>query len=185
MDLVEYIISLPPLKACNLYENEFVSLAVFRSLEPLPKQYVARLIFIDTPVPACELFSISVMGIFHCSCVREKLTPIFIRSDSALVTSWAKNSASTKHLAAIEILSRLQLMTSISKADDIFYSLNKDFRQNIQCSLSRGIFSEDLIPAPSEELHDLKELADSHASRQWEVRFSFLCDKKRTELQLF
>lgn len=61
-------------------------------------------------------------------------------------------------------------MTSISKADDIFYNLNTDFCQNIQRSLYTGISSKDFIPESFEKYNVHKVVADAFASKQWEVR---------------
>jgi len=55
MDLIQYVASLPSVKITRLYENRFTCLAIFRSLSPLAKQYIYRMVFLDDPIPECEL----------------------------------------------------------------------------------------------------------------------------------
>ena len=54
MDLVAYLAQLPPIKLTSLYESPYTCQAVMRSLPPLAKQYVVRLLFLDAGVPRGE-----------------------------------------------------------------------------------------------------------------------------------
>lgn len=46
MDLVAYLETLPAVHLAKLYKSPFTCLAVLRSLPPLAKQYVMRLVFL-------------------------------------------------------------------------------------------------------------------------------------------
>lgn len=50
-DLIFYLEHLPPLKLAGLYDSPFTCQAVLRSLPPLARQYVLRLLSLDAGVP--------------------------------------------------------------------------------------------------------------------------------------
>lgn len=51
MDLVEYVASLPPIKIVKLYDSPYTCLAILRTLMPIARQYVLRILFLDNSVP--------------------------------------------------------------------------------------------------------------------------------------
>lgn len=53
MDLVDYVAALPPVKIADLYQNPFTCLAILRSLPPIAKQYVMKLVLIEKAVSEC------------------------------------------------------------------------------------------------------------------------------------
>lgn len=52
MDLVAYLEQLAPIKLGSLYDSPYTCQAVMRSLPPLAKQYLMRLLFLDAGIPA-------------------------------------------------------------------------------------------------------------------------------------
>lgn len=54
MDLVSYLEDLPPDRLARLYDSPYTCQAVLRSLPPLAKQYVMRLLFLDAGIPEGE-----------------------------------------------------------------------------------------------------------------------------------
>ncbi len=51
-----YFEQLPPIKLSNLYDSPYTCQAVMRSLPPLAKQYVVRLLFLDAGIPEGQQF---------------------------------------------------------------------------------------------------------------------------------
>jgi hypothetical protein len=52
MDFVSWLEGLPRDTATKLYASHWACQAILRGLPPIAKQYVLRLLFLDTPVPA-------------------------------------------------------------------------------------------------------------------------------------
>eukprot|EP01104_Vermistella_antarctica_P015791 TRINITY_DN5253_c0_g1_i1.p1 TRINITY_DN5253_c0_g1~~TRINITY_DN5253_c0_g1_i1.p1 ORF type:complete len:487 (-),score=71.72 TRINITY_DN5253_c0_g1_i1:124-1584(-) len=76
--LVQYLHSLPPDTSLELYASPWTSQAIFRTLPPLAKQYVLRLLYIDEAITADTL------------------------------RSWASVDATAKHQHAVESLVQLR-----------------------------------------------------------------------------
>eukprot|EP00898_Chlorokybus_atmophyticus_P003892 jgi/Chlat1/4503/Chrsp29S04577 len=80
MDFLEYLGSLPALKLDRLYASHWTCQALLRSLPPLAKQYVLRLLFVDASLPARTL------------------------------QDWAQPTAAAKHRAALDRLRQLRVL---------------------------------------------------------------------------
>ena len=52
MDFVYWLEALPAATVGKLYGSQWACQAVLRSLPPLAKQYVARMLFVETPIPS-------------------------------------------------------------------------------------------------------------------------------------
>jgi transcription initiation factor TFIIH subunit 4 len=81
---VEYLTTLSPLKLDKLYESMWTCQAVLRSLPPVAKQYVLRLLYVDQPLP------------------------------SSTFDSWASVEGTSKHKVAIESLLSLRVLVEAS-----------------------------------------------------------------------
>ena len=64
MDFVYWLEALPAATVGKLYGSQWACQAVLRSLPPLAKQYVARMLFVETPIPSSKPTSspLSVKG---------------------------------------------------------------------------------------------------------------------------
>lgn len=54
MDFVSWLEALPAATVGKLYGSQWACQAVLRSLPPLAKQYVARILFVELPIPSSE-----------------------------------------------------------------------------------------------------------------------------------
>lgn len=54
MDFVFWLEALPAATVGKLYGSQWACQAVLRSLPPLAKQYVARMLFVETPIPSSK-----------------------------------------------------------------------------------------------------------------------------------
>ena len=61
MDLPSYLASLPRLKLDALYESPWTCRAVLRSLPPLAKQYVLRMLLLDSALPEGAVLCCAVL----------------------------------------------------------------------------------------------------------------------------
>lgn len=168
MDLIDYVASLPPIKISRLYENPFTCLAILRSLPPMAKQYVFRVIFVEDDVPQCKFTRSDGLNDHMCS-----LQP---RSLAAIVSSWALPAAHGKHCAALETLTRLQVFSEPPKttAPEPAYCLNKAFSQHVRGALCSGTEAL-LTPVPAEvtAAAPTREAMNEWAAGQWESLLLF------------
>ena len=54
MDFVSWLEALPAATVGKLYGSQWACQAVLRSLPPLAKQYVVRMLFVETPIPSSK-----------------------------------------------------------------------------------------------------------------------------------
>lgn len=80
MSFMDYLASLPAIQLDRLYESHWTCQAVLRSLPPLAKQYVLRLVLVEAAVGAADM------------------------------ESWVKAGARSQHLAAIERMEQLRVL---------------------------------------------------------------------------
>ena len=110
MDFVSWLEALPAATVGKLYGSQWACQAVLRSLPPLAKQYVARMLFVEAPIPSSKLARHSKMlqteQDAHMACGSHKL------GHAGIIQLWATSGAASKHLAALERLKRLQLLVS-------------------------------------------------------------------------
>ncbi|CAI5990958.1 unnamed protein product, partial [Closterium sp. NIES-64] len=142
----DYLASLPAAQLDRLYSSLYTCQAVLRSLPPLAKQYVLRLLFLTDPVPA------------------------------ALVADWPKPEAHSKHKAALDRLQQLRLLLACSETGSLAaaassapaaFRLNPTFQQQLQQALTSGApVSRPSVPAT--RLPSAAELA-AHATSHWEA----------------
>ncbi|GJP34082.1 hypothetical protein CLOM_g18549 [Closterium sp. NIES-68] len=146
----DYLASLPAAQLDRLYSSLYTCQAVLRSLPPLAKQYVLRLLFLTDPVPA------------------------------ALVADWPKPEAQSKHKASLDRLQQLRLLLACSETGSLSaasaaaaapaaYRLNPTFQQQLQHALTSGApVSRPSVPASvASRLPSAAELA-AHATSHWE-----------------
>ena len=177
MDLIDYMASLPATKITPLYDSFFTCLAVFRSLEPIAKQYLFRLIFAEDGMPQCT-FAADKINQIQPITVDSFLTLVSHLFFAAVVSSWALPSAASKHSAAIGALMRLQVLstptTIMGKSGEPAYHLLKSFTHHIRTALCSGTQIH-LHEVPDEvvAVAPLKESLDEYAASQWEVRKLF------------
>lgn len=63
LNLVTYLEELPPIKLSKIYTSQWTCQAVLRSLPPLAKQYVLRLLFVSTAAPESEPSHLLPLGL--------------------------------------------------------------------------------------------------------------------------
>lgn len=139
-DFMGMVANLPALKVDSLYESHWTCQAILRSLPPLAKMYVLRLLYIDTVVT------------------------------SKLMDEWILPEYQTKHRVAIDRLEQLRvlLLASDGKKEQN-YKLNPKFQKQLRQALTNG-GGPPRDPLPSSvavRLPSLGEL-ESYALRQWE-----------------
>jgi hypothetical protein len=173
MDLIDYVASLPPIKIARLYENPFTCLAVFRSLAPLAKHYVLNLLFAEG-VPQCKFPTSQEEIIKKGICDHTLKQTYFAQISSliaALIRSWAEPSAHSKHSAAIDVLTRLQVLSLPGKSVEPAYCLSKSFCQHLRHSACSGTESQlSVVPEDVTSAAPAKVVVDDYAATQWEVR---------------
>mmetsp|Transcript_4214 Transcript_4214/g.11879 ORF Transcript_4214/g.11879 Transcript_4214/m.11879 type:complete len:451 (+) Transcript_4214:289-1641(+) len=145
VNLVSYLEELPPVKLAKIYGSHWTCQAVLRSLPPLAKQYVLRLLFINTGI------------------------------SENIVNSWAQSSARAKHDTAVDALQRLQVLRKqMDRSGNVLYSLHGSFQEKLQealCARHSGIGSPPksiLGIAPS-----TADVA-KYSTKQWETLLLFL-----------
>ncbi|GAQ85685.1 putative Transcription factor Tfb2 [Klebsormidium nitens] len=150
MDFIRYLSELPPVKLDRLYESHFTCQAVLRSLPPIAKQYVLRLLFIEQPIAG------------------------------ETMRGWAKPEALGKHNAAMERLDQLRVLLETggkSGKKDASYRLNPVFQQQLQRALSGAIGppKDPLPPALASHKPSPADL-NAYALKQWESLLLFLAN---------
>lgn len=139
-DFMGMVANLPALKVDTLYESHWTCQAVFRSLPPLAKMYVLRLLYIDTVVT------------------------------SKLMDEWILPEYQTKHRVAIDSLEQLRVLLLASEGKkEQNYKLNPKFQKQLRQALTSG-GGPPRDPLPSSvavRLPSSMEL-ESYAMRQWE-----------------
>jgi hypothetical protein len=91
----------------------------------------------------------------------------------ALIASWALPTAYSKHSAAIDVLTRLQVLSLPTKsaAAEPAYCLSKSFREHVRHSVCSGTASHlNVVPVDVTAAAPAKEFVDEYAATQWEVK---------------
>ena len=117
VDFVTYLVQLPAIQLDKLYESRWTCQAVLRSLPPLAKQYVLRLVFLDS-VP---------QGLFQGWHTSE---------------GQSKHRATIEKLRQLRVLQRVGRQMENGQAENRF-RLNPLFKEQIQKALSMPIESVD------------------------------------------
>lgn len=161
MNLVTYLEGLPALTLARLYESHWTCQAVLRSLPPLAKQYILRLLFVDKPLSL------------------------------ELLQSWAEPGSASKHEVAIDKLLGLQLLQRVHAgmvaaggmeglgagtalqglADGRLVVMNPNFKQQLRSAVTGRLFST-LHASEEPTLSGMSPTAaqlDAYAAAQWEL----------------
>ncbi|MCO5547544.1 hypothetical protein L7F22_000994 [Adiantum nelumboides] len=139
-DFMGMVANLPAVKVDTLYESHWTCQAIFRSLPPIAKMYVLRLLYIDTAVK------------------------------SKLMDEWILPEYHTKHRVAMDRLEQLRVLLLASEGSkEQSYRLNPKFQKQLQQALtSGGAPPKDPLPSSiAVRLPSSAEL-DSYAMKQWE-----------------
>ncbi|GBG87119.1 hypothetical protein CBR_g44575 [Chara braunii] len=143
MDFMDYLASLPAGKLDGLYESLWTCQAVLRSLPPLGKLYVLRLLHVEQAVGGKSL------------------------------SDWAKPDAGSKHAFAVERLQRMRVLLETrertGKKEVVSYLLNPAFQTNLRQALCVGGLpprEPASLKAGARQL-SFSEL-DAYADRKWE-----------------
>ena len=128
MDLVSYLEDLPTERLGSLYDSPYTCQAVLRSLPPLGKQYVLRMLFLDAGIPEGAprmKWPRGRRGEATCIAARAPpatqpaaqcapaAPPLRYPAHTGVVASWVQPSAESKHNAALSKLQRLQILTAL------------------------------------------------------------------------
>ncbi|KAG7670055.1 putative General transcription and DNA repair factor IIH subunit TFB2 [Nannochloris sp. 'desiccata'] len=88
----------------------------------------------------------------------------------SLVASWALPSAYSKHSAAIDVLTRLQVLFLPSKSVEPAYCLSKSFCEHLRHSACSGTASQlNVVPEGVTTAAPAKGFVDDYAATQWET----------------
>ncbi|KAL4191725.1 hypothetical protein AMTRI_Chr07g82040 [Amborella trichopoda] len=139
-NFMDMVAALPASKLDSLYTNTFFCEAVLRSLPPVSKMYVLRMLYIDAAVSA------------------------------KLMQEWVLPDSFSKHKAAIDRLLQLRVFTeSIDRKREISYRLNPKYQENLRKYLVHGgtLSREPMPSSVTVRLPTLEEL-DAYALQQWE-----------------
>eukprot|EP00250_Pteridium_aquilinum_P011836 c20340_g1_i1 orf=78-1457(+) len=139
-DFMGMVANLPAVNVDNLYESHWTCQAVFRSLPPLAKMYVLRLLYIDTVVT------------------------------SKIMDEWILPDYQTKHRVAIDKLEQLRVLLLASEGKkEQNYKLNPKFQKQLRQALTSGGGPprDPLSNSIAVRLPSSAEL-DSYAMKQWE-----------------
>ena len=177
MDLIGYLVSeLAPAHIERLYnEQPYTCLAVFRSLPDLEKQYVYRLLYCSGQPGADAVGGASGHRSETSNAADGGSTPIEI------VSSFIRETHAPRHRAALDILSRLRIMTRGAGV----YMMHPGFRLHVQRALScgiKGMLRMDSKDAQSKEMAVEEQrsgvgkpastpaqgMVDTYAWEQWE-----------------
>lgn len=139
-DFMGMVANLPAAKVDTLYESHWTCQAVFRSLPPLAKMYVLRLLYLE----------VAVVG--------------------KLMEEWILPDYHAKHRVAMDRLEQLRVLLLASEGKrDPSYKLNPKFQKQLRQALTSGGGPprEPLSSNIAVRLPSAAEL-DSYAMKQWE-----------------
>ncbi|XP_068602905.1 general transcription factor IIH subunit 4 [Brachionichthys hirsutus] len=146
-NLHEYLGELSPDVLDRLYNHPATCLAVYRELQPLPQNYVIRMLFLDQPLP------------------------------QAAVALWVKKDSQRDHDACVSVLAGLRLWHGQQLPGGLQgYSLNPVFRDNLRTALLGGGAAwadEGGALGPDRHARDVQSL-DRYAMERWEVVLQFM-----------
>ncbi|KAL3681904.1 hypothetical protein R1sor_024860 [Riccia sorocarpa] len=140
-NFMEMVAALPAAKLDDLYESPWTCQAVVRSLPPLAKQYVLRLLFVEAAV------------------------------SSKSIQQWALTDALNKHKVAVDKLEQLRVLIDASeRKKEVAYKLNPKLQKQLQEVLRTGggVPRESLLASFAARVPSLVDL-DNYATKQWEA----------------
>ncbi|MEW5304728.1 MAG: hypothetical protein WDW36_007320 [Sanguina aurantia] len=140
MDLRQYLEQLPPIKRDKLYESVWTVQAVFRSLCPLAKSYVLRLLTLDSP------FS------------------------QGFAASWVKPGSLKQHHTAMQQLQDLSIIQPDTDRDgQLSWVVHPRFGKQLSWAICRGAENDpEPDPGVHAATPSLEQL-DAFAASQWEA----------------
>ncbi|XP_068188995.1 general transcription factor IIH subunit 4 isoform X2 [Antennarius striatus] len=146
-NLHEYLRELSPDILDRLYNHPATCLAVYRELQPLAKNYVIRMLFLDQALP------------------------------QAAVALWVKKGSQRDHDECVSVLTGLRLWHSQQLQGGLQgYILNPVFKDNLRISLLGGGTAwadEGSTLGPDRHARDIESL-DHYAVERWEVILHFM-----------
>ncbi|BBN14722.1 transcription initiation factor TFIIH subunit 4 [Marchantia polymorpha subsp. ruderalis] len=140
-NFMEMVAALPAAKLDELYGSPWTCQAVVRSLPPLAKQYVLRLLFVEAAV------------------------------SSKSIQDWALPDALNKHKVAIDKLEQLRvLIEATERRKEVSYKLNPRLQKQLQDVLKTGggVPRESLPASFAARVPSLVDL-ENYAMKQWEA----------------
>eukprot|EP00195_Chlamydomonas_chlamydogama_P010376 CAMPEP_0202894508 /NCGR_PEP_ID=MMETSP1392-20130828/3906_1 /ASSEMBLY_ACC=CAM_ASM_000868 /TAXON_ID=225041 /ORGANISM="Chlamydomonas chlamydogama, Strain SAG 11-48b" /LENGTH=534 /DNA_ID=CAMNT_0049579235 /DNA_START=140 /DNA_END=1743 /DNA_ORIENTATION=- len=142
VNIVDYIETLPTAKRDKLYESPWTCQAVLRSLPPLAKQYILRLLWVERPV---------------------------LKED---MDAWVRDvkSFGSQHRAALDSLEQLGIIQQyLMEANRVGYCLHQAYRAQLRWSLSGpGHLAQEAPPGVQDSAPAMDDL-DKFAHEQWEA----------------
>lgn len=122
MNLFTYLESLPASRLAQLYESSWTCQAVLRSLPPIGKAYVMRLLLVDQAIPAGPLMMTG--------------TPVQTQPHAAdVLASWVQPQHQAKHTTAMKKLQALQVLQTVDNAS---FLLNPLFASQLRDAITGG-----------------------------------------------
>ncbi|KAK3233904.1 hypothetical protein CYMTET_55819 [Cymbomonas tetramitiformis] len=149
---INYLETLPPIKIDKLYESHWTCQAVFRSLPPVAKQYVLRLLYVDHGFP------------------------------ESTFKSWIAKKSISKHDAALASLARLRILVSSDRqtSPESTYKLHPSFQQQLRHGIAGSApppIAE--LPPAAQSSAPTAESLDKYAMNHWERLLLFLVGSSR------
>lgn len=113
MDFVYWLEALPAATVGKLYGSQWACQAVLRSLPPLAKQYVARMLFVETPIPSSKSVDLSNQRKISCTHDQCVLTTLSCRDHPAMGHCCSSKQASCS-LGEAEALAAARIYIQVS-----------------------------------------------------------------------
>ncbi|KAJ7516856.1 hypothetical protein O6H91_21G001600 [Diphasiastrum complanatum] len=138
---MDMVASLPASKLDRLYDSHWTCQAILRSLTPLAKQYVMRMLYIDAPIPNKSL------------------------------QEWVLPDATVKHKVAIDKLEQLRILVDVSeRKKEVTYRLNPKLQNQLRSVLkSGGGIPRDPMPSSIVARLPTATELENYAIQQWEL----------------
>eukprot|EP01083_Nonionella_stella_P098987 278434_1 len=137
-DILSYLIAQNDNTLCRLYRDTFTALTVFRSLPPLAKQYVMRLLCLDAAL------------------------------SKGIIQQWTKSAASSANARAWARLKVVKVIDEYTQNGAAFISLNPQFRQCLRDALCNEVSKRpDQILKPDKKPPSEDDLG-KNAVEKWE-----------------
>ncbi|CAM6085516.1 unnamed protein product [Calypogeia fissa] len=140
-NFMDMVAALPAAKLDDLYDSPWTCQAVVRSLPPLSKQYVLRLLYVEAPL------------------------------SSKSMQDWALTDALTKHKVAIDKLEHLRVVIeSTERKKEVTYKLNPKLQKQLREVLRTGggVPRESMPASFAARVPSLADL-ENYATNQWEA----------------
>ncbi|KAK9806388.1 hypothetical protein WJX72_012519 [[Myrmecia] bisecta] len=146
MNLSLYLESLPPIMLSSLYESHYTCQAVLRTLPPVAKQYVLRLLYIDAPI------------------------------SEGMLDSWPSAHSGTKHSVALDKLLRLQvLLQNKGQTGEDLVRLNPAFQHHIRMAVTgRADAGRPMVDPHVLDQAPSRSDVDRYGHQQWEALLLYL-----------